>query len=249
MTTVIYLLCDPRYEVSDYKNFCAYIGKTCKSPEVRLAGHIYEASGRLADGSFRATHFRARWIRRLFSLNLRPVLFVAEIVPDEVSWQSREIAWIKLLRDKGCNLKNIRDGGDGPSSEDWRVLLADPEFKSKWSKIVSDKAIVQWSSEALREQLARSVSRSWDGAEDRRKKASQIAKVQVVSQWQDPAFAEKALSALHGARVKSQRRCVHLDTGLIFDSLKDAALFIGYGKKMTYLVLLRWGIRYTRDFE
>lgn len=77
-----------------------YVGKTSKTLEDRLAGHLKDKS---------KCH-RTNWIK---SLPEKPIIRIVETV-DESEWQERETFWIKHFRDSlGCDLVNGNDGGVG----------------------------------------------------------------------------------------------------------------------------------------
>lgn len=94
----IYVLVDPR------DGEIRYVGWTNKSLKARLRGHLYDAK--------RESNWRAKWIRRLVALGLRPMIRLVQTVPSSAYAQA-ECYWIKHFRDTGCRLTNGTDGGDG----------------------------------------------------------------------------------------------------------------------------------------
>lgn len=102
----IYYLQDPR-NIS-----IKYIGKTKKYLDIRLKQHITQAKS-LLNGSKRCKiNKKISWIISLLSLRHLPTIHLIEEV-DEIKWKEREIYWIKYYRDKGVELLNMTDGGDG----------------------------------------------------------------------------------------------------------------------------------------
>lgn len=113
--TRIYLLRDPR------TNEVRYVGKTVRTIEHRLRGHILDSK--------RLKVRTARWIASLTEIGLRPLVELIEIAFDD--WQEREKHWIAFYRTAhgAGNLTNHTDGGDGcagfaPSEETRRKLSA-----------------------------------------------------------------------------------------------------------------------------
>ena len=92
----IYGLVDPRTKE------IRYIGKSMRV-KARFRDHLKDPA---------KTH-KANWIKSLKKLNLIPTLVILEEIADNEDWISREIFWIKTAREKGWNLVNSTDGGDG----------------------------------------------------------------------------------------------------------------------------------------
>lgn len=81
-----------------------YVGKTVKSVEYRLTGHIYDSK--------RGKTHKSNWIKRLTKQGLKP--YIVEI--DCLQWnksQEREKYWIKFYKDLGFDLCNHTIGGEG----------------------------------------------------------------------------------------------------------------------------------------
>ena len=98
----IYVLVDPR------TGLIRYVGKTVRSLDDRLRGH-------LADAKRRSTRRVARWINTLLRDGLRPEICSIEVVSSGGDWVEREKYYIKLYRDMGNDLTNLSDGGEGLS--------------------------------------------------------------------------------------------------------------------------------------
>jgi len=79
-----------------------YIGKSI-DPKSRLANHMREVSN---------CH-RSHWIQSLKAKGMKPDIVIIESI--RVMWprQVEEKYWIKYFRDRGFNLVNNTDGGDG----------------------------------------------------------------------------------------------------------------------------------------
>jgi DNA-binding transcriptional regulator YiaG len=119
----IYALIDPR------AGQVRYIGITRMTPKQRLRGHWHAA--RKGD-----RWPVCCWLRKLAELNLEPVMETLEVTED----RSRERYWIALYRDKGADLVNATDGGDGnpgikmpPRSEEHRRKIKEWLTGRKWS--------------------------------------------------------------------------------------------------------------------
>jgi len=99
-STFIYGLFDPR----DYR--LRYIGKA-DNPEFRLLAHVRESMDMVGRNPIKET-----WISGLLTEGLMPSVEILEEVPVS-QWQQVEQAWIKEAREKGLNLVNIANGGEG----------------------------------------------------------------------------------------------------------------------------------------
>jgi len=112
----IYELIDPR------NNYPRYIGKTIKSVNRRLNGHIQ---------SMNKGYHSSNWIKSLIENNLKPIPVLIDKVPQS-EWQFWERHYISLYRSWGFNLTNITDGGEGNRHT--------KESKSKISKSNKNKS-------------------------------------------------------------------------------------------------------------
>jgi hypothetical protein len=100
MYTFIYALVDPRTDE------IRYIGKS-DNPKKRLIGH-------LKPSQLRFCNHKNAWIKSLLQINLKPNLVILEKV-SAIEWKQKEQYYIQLYKNKGCNLTNSTDGGDGAS--------------------------------------------------------------------------------------------------------------------------------------
>lgn len=96
----IYALRDPRNQ--DIR----YVGKTVKSLKARLQIHV-------ASSGYYARRHVCHWIKELQSLSLYPSIELLEEVDPGKDWAARERYWIAKLRNDGCRLTNLTEGGDG----------------------------------------------------------------------------------------------------------------------------------------
>lgn len=96
----IYTLSDPRLPAR-----IRYVGWTI-NPKRRLREHVSRAQYHRED-----TH-KARWIRGLLSIGIKPDLITIEQT-DELHVQERERYWISYYRTLGFPLTNLSEGGDG----------------------------------------------------------------------------------------------------------------------------------------
>lgn len=98
MTGRIYALIDPRSKQ------IRYVGKTIQTLRKRLIGHVTE--------THRGTYRRARWIRALERLGIKPRIVALGTYPtNDLCEQERR--WISILRKWGADLVNSTAGGDG----------------------------------------------------------------------------------------------------------------------------------------
>lgn len=129
-------------------NEIRYIGKTSRELERRLYAHISE--------SRRTRHsHKHRWIAKCLDRGLRPTIWLLEEVPDGVSWQAREKAWIKRALEMEFELTNQTAGGEG-------LEFLDPIAKAAYKKKLSaaTKKSLQ-RNPALKFALIEGTKRSW----------------------------------------------------------------------------------------
>src|SRR5262245_9482 len=96
--TFIYVLEDP------FTGAARYIGKS-NNPVKRLERHLRES---------RASQrcLRHCWFKALQDCGVRPIMKILERC-EETRWVERERYWIAYYRDRGADLTNGTDGGDG----------------------------------------------------------------------------------------------------------------------------------------
>jgi hypothetical protein len=96
------------YCLRDEHGHIRNIGKTSKPLECRLAGHLYEAQhgGR---------NHRCNGIRAMLRRGFTPIINLITEVKNN-NGNDAEIAYIKYYRERGFNLWNETDGGDGNSN-------------------------------------------------------------------------------------------------------------------------------------
>lgn len=99
MNIYIYKLIDP------LTNEIRYVGKTKKSLIKRLYEH-------LTLRNLKSNTHKNNWVKKLLNLNVKPKIELIEVVTEN-NWIDKEIYWIKILRENGCNLTNTSDGGEG----------------------------------------------------------------------------------------------------------------------------------------
>jgi hypothetical protein len=98
-TWVIYTLEDPRVDG------VRYVGITHEEPAKRLAKHLYLA--RLGK-----TYHMSNWIRKLVADGVQPTLKVIHSGKGP-GWGAVERWWIQWHRERGCQLVNSTEGGEG----------------------------------------------------------------------------------------------------------------------------------------
>jgi len=97
----IYTLNDP------ITNEIRYVGYTGDKIEKRLSGHLSHINSRSVN-----TH-KNRWLRKLLSSNLKPIICLVEECETEEIVKLREIEIIAEYKHKGIRLTNSTDGGEG----------------------------------------------------------------------------------------------------------------------------------------
>ena len=95
------------YVLKDGNGKIRYVGYTKVSLQKRLEWHIRDAA------YYKHTYYRARWLRKLLSNNIIPVIELIEDGLTEESAKKKEIEYIKFF---GPGLVNRTIGGDGNSN-------------------------------------------------------------------------------------------------------------------------------------
>jgi hypothetical protein len=117
--TFIYTLEDPD------TNEIRYVGKTVKCLKHRLTNHIYSIK--------KEKNHRTNWIKSIIKKGKKPIIKMI----DSCSWeksQDLETYWITKLKNKGANLVNLTNGGEGNLG-----LKLDKERKEKLLLAISKK--------------------------------------------------------------------------------------------------------------
>lgn len=104
-----------------------YCGQTV-NPDERLRRHIKDAR--------KEKYHNAYWIKSLLLKNLRPVMEILDVVPDtEADFWERE--YIQNFRERGFDLTNILDGGEGFEAGEKHPCFGKPGHllgKPAWNK-------------------------------------------------------------------------------------------------------------------
>lgn len=138
--TYIYALCEP--ETGEIR----YVGKA-NNLRRRMKQHLVNYDSEKTP--------KAAWLSKLGATGRLPLLRVLEQVPIE-DWPRAECDWIATLKAQGCNLTNLKNGGDGVP-ESYR---ASPEERQRRS----DRLKAFW--RPIHEQAARDriIFQQWQEA-------------------------------------------------------------------------------------
>jgi hypothetical protein len=164
-----YALCDPR------DGAIRYIGRTTHQPKWRRYFHIWLARD-TDDGSH-----KSNWIRQLLVLNLEP--FLEDLGEGDENVEAEFIAYAK---ERGCNLTNGTEGGDGgPLTEGTKKKL------SVIGSIARKKLMASEKGPEVRRKQSEGRKRYWQTSEgqawlrvlkSRRKHTQDTAEYQAVAQ-------------------------------------------------------------------
>ena len=132
------------------------------------------------------------WIRKLERLGVKPKMEVIETCGD--NWPEREMAWIKDLKDLGCDLINMRAGGEGPMGH-WKMgdetkkkiseankgRVRSEETKRKLSEINKGKYLgrkmkPEWVAKLV---ASRKAGKGWGWSKETRRKIVLASKNQI----------------------------------------------------------------------
>lgn len=162
-----------------------YVGKT-ESPTRRLSRHMRDS----ANG---ASHHCGRWIRKLLSAGLKPVMEIVRVLEASQNWQEAEIQEIRRHKEQGCRLTNCTDGGEG-------ATLTDPDLVARRNSKV--KAAL--AKPEVRQKLSDSLTAHWTANPEAREKMS--AKQKALASCP----AERAVRSSRMSNLWSQKKEVML---------------------------------------
>lgn len=100
MRYIVYALCCPRCGCP------RYVGQT-SDIDARIRSHL---SGRKSSDGCR---YKKHWVQSLLDSGTKPVIKILSQLPTEDFLDEAEIYWIAALRQRGCPLTNLTDGGGG----------------------------------------------------------------------------------------------------------------------------------------
>lgn len=105
-----------------------YVGKTVQKLSKRIESHC--TPSKLA-----ARTHKNSWLKNLRNEGLKPEAVVIQVLP-EADLSTAEIYWISTLRDRGFDLTNGTDGGDGATAGKHQISVAGRE---KLSRLMSER--------------------------------------------------------------------------------------------------------------
>jgi hypothetical protein len=129
---VIYVLKDP--ETLEVR----YVGFTRRALKYRLTGHI-------ADVDHKPHLRKSRWLGKILSKGLHPLVEVIEELQETDDWEEAEKRQIAYFREQGCNLTNLTDGGQ--STNGWLPTI---ENRKRMSEGQTSKPRTEKQLEAMR---------------------------------------------------------------------------------------------------
>lgn len=217
MTVFIYALrCPESQEIR-------YVGKSV-SPHKRLKSHISSAE------RLKYNHHTSRWIRKLLSSGMRPILEILEEVAEGKCWREVERRWIASAIENGWPITNSTLGGEG-------LDYIRDEDKKRCRSNLSASLKAYYATEDGRDKLERfmlagraesAVKKRLEGIYRSSKRPEFISKMKSVNSeinsrqsvkdkksvsssdsWKDPSVREKrmkGLSSRHVKKVQSEKR-------------------------------------------
>jgi hypothetical protein len=115
-------------QIDDKKIVYIYALRDPRTDEIRYVGKTIDMDWRLRCHKMcrAANKHLNSWIKILLNLGLEPKMeIIKETTPEE--WAKDELLWIKEMKAKGCDLINIREGGEGPTG--WTQLSEETKRK------------------------------------------------------------------------------------------------------------------------
>lgn len=184
--TYIYALADPD------SGEIRYVGKA-DNLKRRLRLHLWRAK---QEGP---KPHSSCWVRGIVDRGKKPDMLMLEKVASD-RWQEAEKRHIAELRDKGHDLTNLTDGGDGrlgsggykqsPESNAKRSAATKEWWADKHRRAVRRQQLkAAWGSGELRDRHSVSCKRSW--TDERRSQASKTGKEASKKLWSDQEFRKK----------------------------------------------------------
>lgn len=113
--TYIYVLRDPN------DNEIRYVGKS-DNPKERIIEHIRKSK-------YKKT-YKNNWIQKLLKEDKKPIMEIIDTV-QKYEWSEKEKYWVKYYKDKGYNLTNLTEGGDGGNFGDEINKLISQKLKGR----------------------------------------------------------------------------------------------------------------------
>jgi group I intron endonuclease len=202
-------------------NEVRYIGKTINLLD-RLRGHI-KTSKKLK------TH-KDKWVNNLITEGLKPIIKEIDYV-DEDNWQYWEKYYISLYKNRGFNLVNHTEGGDGGSfkkhSEGSKKKMSEsrtgkkrPEFTDEWKKNLSESAKIKIFTKEHRENISKSLKGRVLGSRNEEwcKNISESKKNTIVSE---------EVKQLKRETSPTRKPIICIDNNIIYNSISDASRKLG----------------------
>ena len=175
-----------------------YVGKSV-NPQERLEQHLYFAK------TGRANHHAARWIRKVLSAGLQPILDVFyEVQPDE-DWRDVERFWIAEAESFGWKLTNTTAGGDG-------VEITCPKALAAWKAAVRER----WQDPVLREHNSNRLKTYYATPEGRANKIAtssrpdklEASRRSQIALWKTEEYRERQTSLIASPELVEKARAL-----------------------------------------
>jgi hypothetical protein len=224
------------YGLKDSKNgIIKYVGKTCNKLNYRVNQHIGKSKTAYNSPLF-------AWIRKVLNQNKQIIGEILEIC-DENVWEEREIFWIKKLNEI-TKLKNLSEGGITPLNS---RIVKDKAYSNRKLKEVSKYTLegvyietYKSCAEAARLNFVnrRGIQKCLNGglsAYGFYWSYNKIDKIEIrkpiKTGWEkghEPYNKGQKLSEEHKNLLsdKKKKKVINIETGEIYESLKDAAISI-----------------------
>ena len=201
-------------------NYYVYIHIDPRTNEIRYVGKGKGKRAYSLSDSKRTGHHR-NWLKQLKLLDLEPIIKIIEQNLEEKQAFIIEKFWIAEYRKNGVSLTNLTDGGEGASG--YKV----PKGRSAWNKgIPASEESKRKSSKSHRGLPNPNKGKKF--SEEVRQKMSQSKKGKKQS---EEHIRKRAKS--NAGNPSRPKRVVDVSTGVIWDSIREAAEI--YGMKYAYL--------------
>lgn len=200
----IYIILNP------VTNEVKYVGKTLNTKR-RFYQHLHT----------KLNSYCSKWIYSLLEKNIIPEFVIIDEVYED-NWQFYEEYWISQFKSWGFNLTNLTSGGEGCNnrcvSEQTRknISINQKGEKGYWFG-------KKFSKEHIEKIIRKNDKHHFFGktfSEEHKLKLSNVNKGKILSE----ITKQKISDSLKGKNNPVSKKVINLETSIIYDTIKDAAL-------------------------
>jgi hypothetical protein len=176
-----------------------YVGKTIQKLNERLKSHL--------NPNNKDFTYRANWIRKLKTENLKPIIELIEECNDE-NWVEREIYWINEYS-KITTLTNYSKGGNGghyvniSTKEKLSIITKEKWVNEEYRNKMIDITKNLWSDEKHKEKMSSIAKEKWLNEEYRIKMSNMSKKLWENENYRKNRLNDEAKEKIRQSRLNS----------------------------------------------